>query len=339
MKPEEALHILVEKKNLTTSAMKEVVDHIMEGQVDQALTAGIMTALHMKGETAEEIVGCIEALRAHMTKVFLPNAIDIVGTGGDGSHTFNISTTSAFVVAGAGVPVAKHGNRAASSSCGSADVLEALDVNIMLSPKAAERVFAEVGMVFLFAPSYHPTLKHIVPIRRALKIRTMFNIVGPFANPSKTTRQLIGIPNKKLIPILTHVAKKLGYTRALIVHSTDGLDEVSTRAVTTVVRIERNKVTRMRIDPQALGFKRPSKNALVGGDAQKNAAITRAVLEGELGPRRDIVILNSAAALYVAGAVRSIAEGIQRAEHSIDSGSALRVLTSLQASSKTHASL
>ncbi len=330
---------LVEHKDASTKEIRAFVSKLMDGTVDSILASACITALRMKGETTEEIVGAVHALRDHMQQVEAPGAFDIVGTGGDGAQTFNISTTAAFVLAGAGVCIAKHGNRAASSKCGSADVLEALGVNVHLTPQSAAAVYREVGIVFLFAPLFHPALKHVGALRKTLGIRTLFNLLGPFANPAGTRMQLIGVPSSHGLLKLAPVAQKLGYTRALIVHSRDGLDEVSTSAPTDAALVERTRVKRLTIDPQKLGFKKPKKGALVGGDAATNAAITRAILSGEKGARRDIVVLNAAAGLYAAGVTRSITEGIAMAHESIDTGRALRALESLITASQKHSTL
>ncbi len=337
--PQQLLATLIERKNLTATDVRLLVSGLMEGTVSDVLGSALITALRMKGETTEEIVGAVSALRDHMHHVDAPGAFDIVGTGGDGAHTFNISTTASFVLAGAGVCIAKHGNRAASSNCGSADVLEALGVHIALSPTAASTVFKEAGIVFLFAPLFHPALKHVVTIRKALQIRTLFNLLGPFANPAQTQFQLIGVPSLAGLSALAPVAQKLGYARALIVHSRDGLDEVSTAAKTDAVLVVRNKVSRLTIDPQKLGFKRPKKGALKGGNALANAAITRAILTGEKGPRRDIVVLNAAAGLFASGVARTIKEGVALADESIESGRALRALESLIRASQKQTSI
>jgi anthranilate phosphoribosyltransferase len=274
-----------------------------------------------------------------MNVVDAPGAFDIVGTGGDGAHLFNISTTASFVLAGAGICIAKHGNRAASSKCGSADVLEALGVNITLTPTAAAQVYNEAGIVFLFAPLFHPTVKNVGAIRKALQIRTLFNLIGPFSNPAQTQFQLIGVPSATSLTTLAPVAQKLGYTRVLIVHSRDGLDEVSTSAPTDAILVVKKKMTRLTIDPQKIGFTKPKKGSLAGGDASVNASITRAILAGEKGPRRDIVLINAAAALFAAGVTRTIKEGVLVAEESIDCGRAQNALTSLISASQKHNTL
>jgi anthranilate phosphoribosyltransferase len=328
MNPTDILYKLVQKKNLSAAETSSLLKGIMGGTTSPVLTAAILTALRMKGETTEEVVGLVQAMRGAMVPVNAPEAMDIVGTGGDGSGTFNISTTTAFVVAGAGVKVAKHGNRAASSKCGSADVLEALGVNINLTALQAQEIFRKVGFVFMLAPLFHPATKNVVIVRKELKIRTIFNILGPFANPASTKFQLTGVPDMESARRLALVAKVLGYTRNLIVTS-GGTDELTLNAKTIGYEIVSTKVKKVTIDPQKLGFKKAPKNALLGGDAAENAHMLRSILNGERGPRRDVVILNAGCALYVAGKAATIKGGIKQAGDSIDSGAAARVLEQL----------
>jgi len=323
------LQKLVEKKNLTVQEASAFLTDVMDGTISPTLTAAILTALRMKGETTEEIVGLVRAMREHMVSVSAPGAMDIVGTGGDGSGTFNVSTTAAFVVAGAGVPVAKHGNRAASSTCGSADVLEALGVNIYLTKDQAESVFKKVGLVFMLAPLFHPSTKAVVAVRKELKFRTIFNVLGPFANPASTRVQLTGVPNRDIAKKLAEVAKKLNYKRLLIVTS-EGMDEVSLNAPTHAYEVRGNRIRKFSINPQKLRFKRVSRTNLLGGDAHENAGIVESILKGERGPRRDMVVLNSACALYVSGKASTIQEGIALSTDSIDSGAAYRILVDLR---------
>lgn len=302
---------------------------VLNGDVTQAQIGAILVALRMKGETSNEIVGFVKAMRQNMIRVSALNALDVCGTGGDLSGTFNISTASAFVVAGAGVKVAKHGNRAASSKCGSADVLEELGVNVQLSAPQAEEVFNKVGMVFLFAPLFHPTLKNLVTVRRELKVRTIFNVLGPFANPASVERQLIGVPNIEIAEKLAEVGKTLGYKHLLMVASEDGLDEISISSPSTFFEVQDTVVKKFSIDPTDYGFKKVPKEEVAGGDVEQNAYIIQEILRGMKGPKRDIVVLNSAAALYVAGTAADIKEGVRLAEMSIDSGKAELVLENL----------
>ncbi|MDO8561336.1 MAG: anthranilate phosphoribosyltransferase [bacterium] len=325
---EEILNKLVEKKDLTVAEARAFLNGVGNG-ISEVQAGSILTALRMKGESSSEIVGLVEEMRRKMLKIKANNAIDIVGTGGDGSGTFNISTAAAFVAAGAGAGVAKHGNRAASSRSGSADVLESMGVNIQLTREQAEEVFQKAGMVFLSAPMFHPAMKDIVAVRKALKIRTIFNILGPFANPAGTRRQLVGVPNADIAKKMAKAATKLGYTRLLIVTSEDGMDEVSLSAKTRAYEVRGKSLRTFIIDPKKYGFKKSAKRDILGGSAEENAAILREILDGKKGARRDIVVLNAGFALVVAGLARNAREGIQRAEESIDSGKALKVLENL----------
>ena len=323
------LNTLIARKNLSEKEAGEFLEGIMSGTVSAVQAGAILTALRMKGESAPEVLGFIKTMRANMLTISAPNAMDIVGTGGDGTGTFNISTTSAFVARGAGVKIAKHGNRAASSKCGSADVLEALGVKIELTPTQAEEVFKNAGMVFLFAPLYHPSMKQVVLVRKELKIRTIFNVLGPFSNPASTKRQLVGVPNAELAKKLSEVAQGLGYEHLLIITSDDGMDEASISAKTKVFEISRKSSKNYVIDPVKLGFKRAPAAALRGGTAEENAGIIRSILSGEKGPKRDIVVLNAGLALYAAGAAKTTKEGVALAERALDSGSARAALESL----------
>lgn len=322
---------LLEKQNLSVAQAKGLVSFLTDEKTDPLLIAAILTALRMKGETVDEITGFIKGMQEKMISVSGgENAIDIVGTGGDGKHTFNISTAASFVVAGAGVKVAKHGNRAASSLCGSADVLEALGVNIMLDNKKAAKILQKVGIVFLFAPLLHPAMKTVIPVRKALKIKTIFNYLGPFLNPAKVKRQLLGVADVETARKMVTVAQKLQYKNLLIVTSEDGLDEISLFAKTHAFEITGKRVRKLIIDPKSFGFKKAILKDIVGADVKTNANMIRAVLEGEKGATRDIVLLNSAYALLVAGKVKSVEEGIQKATESIDSGNALQILEKLR---------
>lgn len=326
---EETLNTLVEKKDLTAREARGFLDGVVNGDITEVQASAILTALRMKGESTEEIIGLVEEMRLKMLKVHAEDAIDIVGTGGDRSGTFNISTTAAFVAAGAGAKVAKHGNRAASSKSGSADVLESLSVNIQLTKEQAEGVFKNAGIVFLSAPIFHPAMKNIVAVRKALKIRTIFNILGPFANPAGTVRQLVGVPNADIAKKMAKAAKELGYTRLLIVTSEDGMDEISLSAKTSVYEVRGKSVRTFTIDPKKYGFKKSSKKDIQGGSAEENAAILREVLNGKKGAQRDIVVMNAGFALVVAGLAQDAREGIRLAEESIDSGKARVALEAL----------
>ena len=327
------LNTLLAKKNLSREDARGFLDAVILGEMTPAQIGAILVALRAKGEAASEILGLVSSMREHMQKIHAPGAIDIVGTGGDGSGTFNISTASAFVASGAGAKVAKHGNRAASSACGSADVLEALGVNIQLTPEQAKKVYEAAGIVFLFAPMYHAALKNVIAVRKELKIRTIFNVLGPFANPASTKRQLVGVPNKATAKTIASALPKLGYERILIVTSglsgQDGMDEISLSGKTHAVEYFEGKTRTFTIDPRKLGFKRAANAEVLGGDARMNAQIIQSVLGGAEGPKRDIVILNTAFALAVAGVAKNVKEGIVLAEKSIDSGAARAALDRL----------
>ncbi len=331
------LNKLLEKKDLEVSEMKDLLTAIMNGKVSSSQIAAVLVALRMKGETTDEIVGLIQAMREQMITVDVKDAIDVCGTGGDGSNSINISTAVSFVAAACGVKVAKHGNRAASSKSGTADVLEALGININLTAEKAKEVIEKVGMVFLFAPNFHPATKYVAAVRKELKIRTVFNFLGPFLNPASTTRQLIGVPNIDAAKKLIAVGKQLGYKHLVLVTSIDGMDEVSLSAVTHIFELQNGKEKEFIIDPKEYGFKIVSKEEITGGSAEDNAQILQEILDGKKGSKRDIVVLNSAVALYVADKVIDIKEGIQLAEKAIDSGAAKQVLEKLRRETKKYA--
>ena len=322
---------LIKEKDLTEAQSGKLLKLLMEDKTTSGEIGEILKALADKGETVDEIAGFAKGMRALMVEVNnAVGAVDIVGTGGDGSNSFNISTTSAIVIAACGVPVAKHGNRAASSKCGSADVLEALGVNINLTPEKAKEVLEKTGMVFLFAPMFHPAMKKVGPVRKELKIRTIFNYLGPFLNPGKVKRMLLGVANQELALKFLEIAKKLDFKHLLIVSSNDGSDEISIADKTTALQLKNGKVEKFIIDPQKLGFKKYSKNDLVGGDGEVNARILKDILSGkEIGAKKDAIILNSAYGLLVAGKVTSADAGIALASDAIDSGKALKVLENL----------
>lgn len=323
------LNKLVDGNNLSKAEASLLLEKIIAGNLNPIQSAAVLVALRTKGESVDEILGFIQTMRKHMVSVKAPKAIDIVGTGGDGSGSFNISTAASFVVAGTGVPVAKHGNRAASSKCGSADVLESLGVNINLTPKQAEIVFKNTGMVFLFAPLFHPAMQQIGPVRKELGLRTIFNFLGPFLNPASTKRQLLGVPNENIAKKLAEVATKLNFDHLLIVTSKDGMDEITTTSETNVFEVKGNKLNSYAISPQQFGIKMAIKKDLAGKDPLKNAQIIQDILKGKKGPKRDIVVLNSAAAFYLAGKTKDINEGIILAQKSIDDGLAISILEKL----------
>ena len=324
------LNKLIEKKDLTIEESEKLMEEMLRGNLTNALMASVLTALRMKGESVEEMLGFINVMRKYMQKIKVSGlVIDTCGTGGDGKGTFNISTATALVVAGAGVKVAKHGNRSASSFCGSADVLEELGVNIQMTPRQAEDCLQKVGITFLFAPLFHPAMKHVAGVRKELGIRTVFNFLGPFVNPARVRRQIVGVSDRNIAEKLMEVAKYLDYEHLLIVISDDGLDEISISDQTQIFEIKNNRVRKFTMMPENFGIKRASIETIKGRDAKINAKIIERILEGEKGPKRDVVILNSAAALYVAGKVKDINSGIKLAEESIDRGKAKKILEQL----------
>jgi len=318
-------------QDLSVEEAEKATGYIMSGLATPAQVAGFLTALHLKGETTEEITGCALAMRRAATRV-QPKAsplVDTCGTGGDGLGTFNISTAAAFVVAGAGVPVAKHGNRAASSRSGSADVLEALGVNINAPPHVVSRCIDEAGIGFLFAQVFHPAMRHAAGPRRELGFRTVFNILGPLSNPAGATRQVLGVYDPSLTERMARVLGLLGAERALVVHGAGGMDEFSTLGTTRVSELGGGKVVNYEIAPEDVGLGRARLEDLLGGAPEVNARMVREVLDGVPGPRRDIVLLNAAAALVAADRARSLREGIALAAESIDSGRARAALDAL----------
>lgn len=330
MNTTEILNKLINKQDLTEKEASDFLLQLMDGLVTPAQAAAILTALRIKGESIDEITGFIKVMRQKMNKIkSSSNAIDVCGTGGDGKNTFNISTAVAFVVAGCGVEVVKHGNRAASSLSGSADVLKELGVNINFTPEQAEKILQKVGMVFLMAPLFHPGMKQVGAVRQELKIRTVFNFLGPFANPAGVKRQLIGVPNIEIAKKMAGVGKKLGYKYLAIVTSEDGLDEISINAKTHIFEIKDGQLTMKIIDPQKLGFKKVSNKEFTGGDPKANAEVLNAILSGQKGSKTDLVLINAALALVVAGKVKNIKQGISLSKESIDSGAALKVLENL----------
>ncbi|HWW08677.1 MAG TPA: anthranilate phosphoribosyltransferase [Candidatus Acidoferrales bacterium] len=325
-----ALELLVAGADLDHATARRVMDTIMEGSATSAQIGALLAALRAKGETADEITGMVESMRDHATPVTLPmDAVDTCGTGGDGAQTFNISSAAALVTAGAGCPVAKHGNRAASSRCGSADVFEALGVVISLPPEGVLRCIEEAGIGFFFAPAYHPALRHAAQARRELGIRTVFNVLGPLANPARVRHQALGVGDAALAPIMAAVLRRLGLHRALVFTGPDGLDELGIAGPSQCYEVTPGGVREFSLDPRELGFEPAPLWALRGGDAPDNAARVCAILEGEPGPGRDVVVLNAAAAIVAAGAASNFPEAVERARESIDSGRAKTCLTSL----------
>lgn len=324
----EAIAKLMNKQDLTYEEARQVMDEIMDGKVSATLISSYLTALSMKGETIEEISGSAYAMRAHATKA--PHDMDvleIVGTGGDGANTFNISSTSAMVIAAGGVPVAKHGNRAASSKSGAADVLEALGVNISLPPEKCRALLEQVGICFLFAQTYHTAMKYVGPVRKELGIRTVFNILGPITNPAAPTMGVMGVYDQSLLEPYAAVMQNLGIRRGLVVYGTDRLDEISASAPTAVCEIRDGKTNLYEITPEQFGYTRCQKSDLLGGTPEENAQITRNILSGQdKGPKRQAVCLNAGAALYAAGSAETMEAGVRLAEYLIDSGKAMEKL-------------
>ncbi len=328
----EAIAKLVERSSLTTAEATVVMGEIMDGQATAAQIGSFLTALRMKGETPEEIVGFAVAMRqrAHRIHPRTPILVDVVGTGGDNSGTFNISTVAAFVVAGAGVPVAKHNNRAVSSRCGSADLLEALGLPADVEPDRAQRAIEEVGIGFLFAPRFHPAMRHAAGPRREIGIRTVFNLLGPLTNPAGAQRQVLGVYHRDLVEPMAQVLSQLGATHAYVVHG-DGMDELSPSGPSHVAEVQDGVVRTFSIAPEDAGLPRHPAHAVRGGDAEANARIALAVLSGERGPHRDVVVLNAAAALLVAGVCTDLRTAAVRAAESIDGKAAYRKLVELRA--------
>jgi anthranilate phosphoribosyltransferase len=314
----------------------EAFDAMMSGEVTPSQIGGLLMGLRVRGETVDEITGAVTAMRAKMLPVAAPdNAIDVVGTGGDASGSYNISTCAAFVVAGAGVPVAKHGNRALSSRSGAADVLAALGVKIDISPEIIATCIREARIGFMFAPAHHPAMKHVGPTRVELGTRTIFNLLGPLSNPAGVKRQMVGVFSRQWVEPLAHVLKNLGSQRAYVVHGSDGLDEITTSGPTTVAALEEGMVRSFEIVPEEVGLPRTKPEALRGGDAEANAQALKSVLQGRTGPYRDIAVLNAAAALVVAAKARTLADGVKLAERAIDSGEAEAALDRLIAVSNS----
>ncbi len=327
----EIIRKLLDRQDLSLMEAEYAMDMIMSGKATAAQIGAFLAALRLKGESVAEIAGCARSMRRNAARVTTQRdgpIMDTCGTGGDQSGTFNISTVTAFVVAGAGVVVAKHGNRSVSSKCGSADVLEALGVNIQLTPEQAGRCIDEVGIGFLFAPNFHPAMKHAIGPRRELGVRTVFNILGPLTNPAFATHQLLGVYDPSLTEVMANVLAEMGTKAAFVVHGADGMDELSTTGVNRLSHLCDGRVSTFALDPLDLGLPRATLDDLRGGDAVENAAICRRILSGEeRGPRRDVVLLNAAAALATES--RDLLAGLEQARASIDSGAALQKLDAL----------
>ncbi|MBI5554879.1 MAG: anthranilate phosphoribosyltransferase [Elusimicrobia bacterium] len=343
----EAIGKIVEKKDLSEQEAIEVMNEIMNGEATEAQIGAFITALRMKGETVEEITGCAKVMREQATPIRVANnkvvdldrddiniepetIVDTCGTGGDRTNTFNISTASAFVVAGAGLKVAKHGNRSVSSLCGSADVIETLGINLNVPPTEVEKCLNEVGISFLFAPLLHGAMKYAAGPRKQIGIRTIFNILGPLSNPAKATAQVLGVYSEHLCEVMARVLGNLGVRRAMVVHGLDAIDEISITGPTQVAELKDDQVKSYDVFPEQFGLKSATMEDIRGGNAQKNAQIILNILKGEKGVKRDIVLLNAAAAIYVGGKVKNMERGIKIASDSIDSGKALEKLESLR---------
>ncbi len=333
------LHKVISGENLVEKEAAEAMEQIMSGMATPAQIASLLTALHLKGETEDEITGFARVMRSKATPVTYshPMLIDTCGTGGDGLHTFNISTTVAFILAGAGMKVAKHGNRSVSSSCGSADVLEALGVNLDLSPKSLAACLEETGFAFLFAPALHTAMKHAAEPRRELGFRTIFNVLGPLTNPAGAQYQVLGVYHPRLTRLLAGVLCRLGTERAFVIHGDGGLDEISPSGPTLICEVKDGKVNEYYLDPCELGIPKTSIASLTGGSPQENAVITKEILTGKHGPQRDTVLLNTAPGLVACGKAKNFTEGMQIAAQIIDSGLAMRKVEELISFSRKHA--
>lgn len=325
------LRRVVEGRSLSRQEAYEAMLAIMAGEATPAQIAAFLVALRMKGETVEEIVGFVEAMRARAVPLPIraDGLVDTCGTGGDGADTFNISTAAAIVAASGGVPVAKHGNRAVSSRSGSADVLEALGVAIQLTPEGAARCLEETGLCFLFAPLYHPSMRYAAGPRWEIGLRTVFNLLGPLANPARATRQVVGVYDRRLVPVLAEVLRELGARHCLVVASHDGLDELSVAAPTDVCEVQNGRIVSYTVTPEDAGLARHGPEAMRGGDPAANAALIRRVFAGARGGPRDVVAFNAGAALYVGGRAASLAEGVRLAQSLIDEGAAAAKLEEL----------
>ena len=334
---QQALQKVLNNKNLTIDEMCDVMRLIMSGKTTEAQLGGFLIGLRCKGETIDEIAAAVQVMRELATKVVIngQHVIDTCGTGGDGANTFNISTTCAFVVAAAGGQVAKHGNRSVSSSCGSADLLEAAGVNLELSVEKVTQCVNELGVGFLFAPKHHGAMKHTIKVRKEMGVRTLFNLLGPLSNPAGAPNQLIGVFAKEWVEPIAQVLKKLGSHHVLVVHADDGLDEISIASDTTIAELKEGEIFTYTISPEQFGFKRTSLTELAVVDAESSLVMVNSVLDNKSGPARDIVILNAGAAIYAANITDSLAAGIKKAAQVIASGAARSKFDALIAYSKT----
>ena len=328
----DAIDALAARRDLSVEQTAGVLAEIMSGNASEAQTAAVLIGLRTKGETIDELVGLATTMRLLATPVDTTreDLIDTAGTGG-GRPTFNVSTTAALIAAGAGCAVAKHGNRSATGLSGSADLLEALGVRIDLAPEAVARCIEEAGFGFMFAPAHHGATRHVVPVRKELAVRTIFNFLGPLTNPAGATRQVIGVSDPAFLDTIAGALARLGATKALVVSSADGLDEMSTSGTTTVVEVDGTEIRSYELAPEEVGLRRSAYEDVAGGTPEANAAVTRRIFAGEPGPARDLAALNAGAAIYVAGRVESLEAGVRAAEAALDSGAAARSLDALVA--------
>lgn len=332
------LHEVVDGKDLSARDAQRALHEILAGNVSDALLSAFITSLRMKGETVEEIAGFARQMRVHSVRIHTrhPVVLDTCGTGGDGLKTFNISTIAALVVAGCGVPVAKHGNRSVSSRCGSADLFERLGVRIDVPVLVSQRCLEKIGIAFLFAPLFHPSMKKVAHVRKELGMRSVFNLLGPLSNPAGANCQLLGVSQEGLAEKIVHVLKNLGRRHAFVVCGMDGMDEVTLTDDTLLFRLENGRITKSRFRPESAGMKRVTPKALTGGNADENAAIARKILAGKRGPKRDAVVLNAAFGLLAAGRAKNIKDGVLLAEDSLDSGRAGMKLHQLVQATQNH---
>lgn len=324
---QQSINTLIKSQDLSLDMAMSVMDEIMSGKATNSQIASFITAMRMKGESIDEITGCAKVMREYGTKLnHEGDVLEIVGTGGDEAYTFNISTISSFIIAAAGIPVAKHGNRSVSSKCGSADVLEALGVKIDIPAEKSEKILKEIGICFMFAIKYHSSMKYAAPVRKELGVRTIFNILGPLASPAGANIQLLGVYDENLVEPLARVLANLGVKRAMVVYGQDGLDEITLSTKSTVCEVNDGKINSFFLDPKQFGFEYCKKEDLVGGDPIENAEIARKILSGEKGPKRDVVLLNSAVCIYMANDNVTMKECVKIAANIIDSGKAMEKL-------------
>lgn len=332
IEPAAALNRIVGGDDLGRDEMEELIGRLMDGELEEAVKAGLLIGLATKGETADEIAGAARAMRKRVIAIphHRDGVVDTCGTGGDGKGTFNVSTAAALIAAAVGVPVAKHGNRSVSSRSGSADVLEALGVPVETDAERAGRSLDRDGIAFLFAPVLHPAVKEVMPVRRALAVRTIFNVLGPLTNPASAPRQLLGVYAPHLVETLAHVLLELGSEHALVVHGEDGLDEITTTGATRVAEVRGGEVRSYSVEPEEVGIARASEDDLAGGEPDRNAELMREVLAGEAGPLLDISLLNAGAAVYVGGLTATLGDGVEAARKAVESGAAQQMVATLR---------